>query len=87
MNEATNTKHGGGKVLSGTVVSDKMDKTIVVEVQRYVRHKRYGKFIRLRKRHKAHDPENRCQAGDTVKIRERRRASKEKAFEVINEDV
>lgn len=87
MERETHTKSHGGKVLSGTVVSDKADKTIVVEVQRYVRHKRYGKFMRQRKRHKAHDPENRYQVGDAVKIRERRRASKEKVFEVVNEDV
>lgn len=71
------------KVLSGVVVSDKMDKTIVVKIDRYVKNQKYQKFVRLSKKIKAHDPENRYHIGDTVEIRESRPYSKDKHFEVI----
>lgn len=68
------------KVLIGQVVSDKMDKTIVVSVQRTKRHPLYGKVIRLSKRYKAHDEENTAVIGDTVKIVESKPISKEKRW-------
>lgn len=71
------------KVLKGKVVSDKMDKTVVVEIKRFVKHSKYGKFFTLSKRHKAHDPENKAKIGDEVEIRECRPMSKDKHFEVI----
>lgn len=71
------------KVLKGKVVSDKMDKTVVVEIKRFVKHPKYGKFFNLSKRHKAHDPENKAKIGDEVEIRECRPMSKDKHFEVI----
>lgn len=71
------------KVLKGKVVSDKMDKTVVVEIKRFVKHPKYGKFFTLSKRHKAHDPENKAKIGDEVEIRECRPMSKDKHFEVI----
>ncbi|MFA6476260.1 MAG: 30S ribosomal protein S17 [Candidatus Paceibacterota bacterium] len=71
------------KVLKGKVVSDKMDKTVVVEIKRFVKHPKYGKFFNLSKRHKAHDPENKAKIGDEVEIRECRPLSKDKHFEVI----
>lgn len=71
------------KVLKGKVVSDKMAKTVVVEIKRFVKHPKYGKFFNLSKRHKAHDPENKAKLGDEVEIRECRPMSKDKHFEVI----
>ncbi|MGE4220427.1 MAG: 30S ribosomal protein S17 [Alphaproteobacteria bacterium] len=73
------------RVLQGTVVSDKMDKTIVVEVARRVMHPVYKKFIRRTKRYKAHDEANVCKVGDVVKIRECRPISKQKSWEVIGD--
>ena len=71
------------RVLQGTVVSDKMDKTIVVRVERRVMHPIYKKFIRRTKKYAAHDPENRFKTGDTVQIRECRPLSKTKTWEVV----
>lgn len=79
--EQATTQHTG-KVLTGRVVSNAMDKTVVVEVQRYVKHPRYHKYIKIRKRYKAHDPENACNVGDHVRIRETKPIAKHKMFEV-----
>lgn len=70
------------KRLIGHVVSNKMDKTVVVVVQRTRRHPLYGKVIRLSKRYKAHDEYNACQMGDEVRIVESRPYSKDKHFRV-----
>ena len=72
-----------GKVLSGMVVSDKMDKTIVVLVTRYVKHPKYQKFIKSSKKYKVHDEENKHKVGENVEIRETRPISKDKSFTVI----
>ena len=69
--------------LSGKVVSDKMDKTVVVNVQRYVEHKKYGKFYKIDKRYKAHDENNEYKIGDSVIIEECRPLSKDKNFTVV----
>ncbi|WP_456434239.1 30S ribosomal protein S17 [Thermosulfuriphilus sp.] len=66
----------------GTVVSDKMDKTVVVMVERLVRHPDYGKYIRRRKKYMAHDEENACRAGDRVLIEETRPLSRHKRWRV-----
>jgi small subunit ribosomal protein S17 len=66
--------------LKGVVVSDKMDKTIVVKVDRYVKHPKYGKFYTLSKRYKAHDETNMYKVGDTVQIEETKPISKDKTF-------
>ncbi len=71
------------KVLKGVVTSDKMDKTIVVEVSRFVEHKKYGKRIKKTKKYKAHDETNSKKVGDTVEIEETRPISKDKKFKVI----
>jgi small subunit ribosomal protein S17 len=71
------------KVLSGVVVSDKMDKTVVVKVNRFVKHPVYGKFLNKSKKYKAHDPENTYKVGDKVDIEETRPISKDKHFKVI----
>jgi len=68
------------KVLVGTVVSDKMDKTVVVTVQRTKRHPVYGKVIKLNKKYKAHDAQNAAAIGDTVQIIESKPISKEKRW-------
>jgi len=65
------------------VVSDKMDKTVVVLTENYIRHKLYGRAIKKSKRFKAHDEENRCKVGDRVKIMETRPLSKEKRWRVV----
>ncbi len=62
----------------GRVASNKMNKTIVVEVESVVRHRLYGRTLRLTKRFKAHDEDNRCEIGDTVIIAESRPISREK---------
>ena len=71
------------RVMQGVVVSDKMDKTVVVNVERRFKHPLYKKFIRRTKKYLAHDEENRCKVGDVVSIRESRPLSKRKAWEVI----
>ena len=75
---------GHRKVRQGVVVSDKMDKTVTVRVERLVRHPRYKKFVRQRKTYKAHDAENTCHTGDVVAIVETRPLSREKRWRVQN---
>ena len=70
------------KILIGRVVSNKMDKTVVVSVESLKRHPLYGKVIRRRKRYKAHDENNACQIGDLVRMIESRPLSKEKRWVV-----
>lgn len=70
------------KVLTGLVTSDKMEKTVVVEVSRVTRHPVYGKVIRRHKRLKAHDEHNKCRVGDTVRIIEARPMSRHKRWVV-----
>ncbi|NIS74848.1 MAG: 30S ribosomal protein S17 [Deltaproteobacteria bacterium] len=77
------TKRGLRKSRIGVVVSDKMDKTVVVQVTRIVMHPLYKKYIRKRSKHKAHDERGEYKIGDTVEIRESRPVSKEKRWQVI----
>ena len=82
----TNTKKENkksNKVLKGIVTSDKMDKTVVVKVTRFVEHPKYGKRIKKTKRYKAHDENNEKKIGDMVEIEETRPISKDKTFKVI----
>ncbi|OGI74728.1 30S ribosomal protein S17 [Candidatus Nomurabacteria bacterium RIFCSPHIGHO2_01_FULL_43_16] len=72
-----------GKILKGVVISDKMDKTIVVSVSRFVKHPLYGKFYKISKKYKAHDEGNIHKVGDKVEIVETRPISKDKRFQVI----
>ncbi len=74
------------RILQGTVVSDKSDKTVVVKVERSVQHPLYKKFIRRSKKYHAHDPDNRFKTGDVVKIRECRPISRTKSWEVLTEE-
>jgi small subunit ribosomal protein S17 len=73
----------GQKTLTGVVVSDKMDKTVVVAVERTKQHPLYKKTLRRTKRYKAHDPNNVCKLGDTVRMVETRPISKEKRWRVV----
>ena len=73
-------EHGNKKNLIGLVASDKMEQTIVVEVTRKVMHPVYLKYIKRRKRYKAHDPKNDCKIGDRVLIEECRPLSKDKRW-------
>jgi small subunit ribosomal protein S17 len=70
------------KQLVGTVTSDKMDKTVVVTVERTTRHPLYGKVVKVYKKYKAHDENNEAKEGDTVRICECRPISKDKTFYV-----
>ncbi|TLY21561.1 MAG: 30S ribosomal protein S17 [Nitrospirae bacterium] len=67
----------------GEVVSNKMQKTVVVMVKRFVRHHRYGKVLRRVTRLKAHDEKSECQIGDRVRLVETRPLSKDKHFRVV----
>jgi len=71
---------GQQKIRNGVVVSDKMDKTVVVLVERLVQHVQYKKYVKQRKKYKAHDPENRCKTDDVVTIVETRPLSREKRW-------
>jgi small subunit ribosomal protein S17 len=76
-------QNSGRRVLTGLVVSDKMDKTVVVEVTRRVKHPKYRKYINRRKSYKAHDEENNFKAGDRVVIQESRPLSRSKRWVVV----
>lgn len=76
-------ERGERKVQIGKVVSNKMEKTIVVAVEDKVRHPLYGKTMKVTKKYKAHDENNQCQIGDIVKIMETRPLSKEKNWRLV----
>jgi len=71
------------KILKGTVVSDKMNKTVVVKVEHFKKHPRYGRFYRSNKKYKAHDEKGEFHVGDKVIIKETKPISKDKHFIVI----
>lgn len=79
-------KQQKGRVLSGTVVSNRMKDTVVVETKRYVPHPKYKKYLRVTKRLKAHDAGNTKQIGEKVTIIECRPMSKEKHFRVLTNE-
>lgn len=72
------------KTRVGRVISDKMDKTVVVAVERLVKHPLYGRIIKLTSKLKAHDESNECGVGDKVKVMETRPISKDKRWRVVN---
>ena len=74
---------GNRKTRTGVVVSDKMDKTIVVEVRTRVRHPLYGKIMNQTTKFKAHDENNECVIGDTVRVMETRPLSKDKHWRLV----
>ncbi|MDA1089049.1 MAG: 30S ribosomal protein S17 [Proteobacteria bacterium] len=73
------------RVMQGVVVSDKMNKTVTVKVERRIMHPLYKKFILRSKKYAAHDEDNACKVGDIVSIRECRPISKRKKWEVLSE--
>jgi len=77
-------ERGKRKVRVGTVISDKMDKTVVVTVETFETHPLYKKQLKKTSRFKAHDEENTCGIGDVVRIMETRPLSKDKHWRVIN---
>ena len=80
MSEETKTQ----RTLVGRVVSDKMDKTVSVAIERMIKHPVYGKYIRRTSKVLAHDQENACKAGDRVAIAECKPISKNKSWAVVN---
>lgn len=76
-------ERGSRKVRLGYVTSDKMDKTIVVSVEEFVRHPLYGKRVKRTKKFKAHDEENTCGIGDKVRIMETRPLSRDKRWRLV----
>ena len=72
------------KVREGIVVSDRMDKTAVVQVERLVRHPLYRRVVRRTQRYHVHDPENQCGGGDLVRIMESRPLSKTKRWRLVS---
>ncbi len=85
-NERRNEKvaERGRRTVTGQVVSDKMDKTVSVSIERLIKHPVYGKYIRRTTKVLAHDESNECKAGDRVTISECRPMSKRKAWQVVN---
>ena len=84
MSEVKNTESRGiRKTRVGVVVSDKMDKTITVEIRTRVRHPLYGKIMNRTAKFKAHDENNECGIGDTVRIMETRPLSKDKRWRLV----
>ena len=81
--EITTEERGRRKVLSGVVVSDKMDKTIVVEVEDRVKHPLYGKVMRRSSKVKAHDEQNTAGIGDRVRVMETRPLSAQKRWRLV----
>lgn len=90
MNTETITKdsaeqeRGLPKFREGIVVSDKMDKTVVVAITRQMKHSQYGKYVKKTTKHFAHDEKNECTIGDKVKIVETRPLSKNKRWKVVS---
>jgi small subunit ribosomal protein S17 len=82
MSEITENPQGHRKVRTGRVVSSKMDKTVVVRVERMVQHPLIGKYFRRHKKYYAHDEENTCNVGDMVSITECRPLSKLKRWQL-----
>jgi small subunit ribosomal protein S17 len=82
-NQQQTTARGARKSRTGLVVSDKMDKTVVVAIERRVPHPVYGKMVTRTRRLKAHDEENSAKVGDTVRIVETRPLSKDKRWRLV----
>jgi len=72
------------RTVMGRVVSDKMDKTVSVAIERQIKHPTYGKYIRRTSKVMAHDEKNECKIGDRVAISETRPVSKNKSWQVVN---
>jgi small subunit ribosomal protein S17 len=83
VSESSSSERGRRKVRTGVVVSDKMDQTVVVRIDRQVRHSLYGKTVRRSSKLAAHDEQNDAHIGDTVRLMETRPVSKSKRWRVV----
>jgi len=83
MNKQRKQQSNNPRTMTGQVVSDKMNKTVVVAIQRQVRHELYGKIVRKVSRLKAHDEGNECRVGDTVIIQSCRPLSRDKSWKLL----
>ena len=81
--QATTSERKLRKVRVGTVVSDKMQKTVVVQIEHLVKHATYRRYVRRRKRYQVHDEENQCHIGDVVSFMETRPLSKAKRWRLV----
>jgi small subunit ribosomal protein S17 len=84
VTEETTSSRGKRKVMTGKVVSDAMDKTAVVSIERLVKHPDYGKYVRRRNKFKVHDEKNECKVGDVIRFMETRRLSKDKRWRLLD---
>jgi len=75
---------GRRKLMTGRVVSDAMQKTVVVAIERLVKHEEYGKYVRRRSRFKVHDEKNECKVGDVIRFMETRPLSKDKRWRLVD---
>ena len=78
------TERGKRKLMTGIVVSDKMEKTAVVSIERLVKHATYGKYVRRRNKFKVHDEKNEAKVGDVVRFMETRPLSKDKRWRLLD---
>jgi small subunit ribosomal protein S17 len=81
--EETGTDRGRRKLRVGKVVSDRMEKTVVVSIERLVKHETYGRYVRRRSKFKVHDEKNECRIGDTIRFMETRPMSKDKRWRFV----
>ena len=77
------TERNRRKTRVGKVVSDRMEKTVVVSIERLVKHETYGRYVRRRTKFKVHDENNECRIGDTIRFMETRPISKEKRWRFV----
>jgi small subunit ribosomal protein S17 len=77
------TDRGRRKTRIGKVVSDRMEKTVVVSIERLVKHETYGRYVRRRSKFKVHDEKNECRIGDTIRFMETRPISKDKRWRFV----
>ena len=84
MDQGQQTERGRRKLMTGRVVSDAMQKTVVVTIERLVKHEEYGKYVRRRSRFKVHDEKNECKVGDVIRFMETRPLSKDKRWRLVD---
>jgi len=83
MTTTATTRGSRRKVRVGRVISDRMDKTVVVSIERLVKHSTYGRYVRQRAKFKVHDEKNECRVGDTIRFMETRPLSKDKRWRFV----
>jgi small subunit ribosomal protein S17 len=84
VTETEAVDRGKRKVMTGKVVSDAMKKTVVVTIERLVKHEKYGKYVRRRSRFKVHDEKDECKVGDVIRFMETRPLSKDKRWRLLD---